>query len=277
MQESLWTRTLHRWRSVFLNARLLVILFLFWITGVTVGPWGTFDTMDVGERAIFCANVTLIGWGLGILLNVPLRIWLEDRGVQRPWSILASTTASNLVVIPVLVVYIQWALERSLPFGRTVELFLLIAVLITTLVLAFLAPPSLLRRGSAKDGGRAAAGIVGAALLERIAPSKRAPLLALLAQDHYVEVVTDAGSELLLMRLGDAIALCSPGAGLQVHRSAYVTRAGIAEVERRNRRTRIRLANGRYVPVSRSSEAALRTFLEDADRPASAAGALRRA
>ena len=72
-----------------------------------------------------------------------------------------------------------------------------------------------------------------AALLARLSARSRAKLLHLHMQDHYVEVNTAAGSELLLLRFRDALREVEDVNGLQVHRSHWVARDAIAGVERR--------------------------------------------
>ena len=69
-------------------------------------------------------------------------------------------------------------------------------------------------------------------------------------QDHYVEVHTAAGSELLLLRFRDALREVEGVDGLQVHRSHWVARNAVARVERRRGggRVALRLVNGSKVP-----------------------------
>ena len=98
---------------------------------------------------------------------------------------------------------------------------------------------------------------VGAAnqILLKISPSKRGNLWALVARDHYVEVITDRGCELVLMRFGDALQLCADGSGIRCHRSAWVSNSGFGNVLRKaNRRLVVRLPDGQEIPVSRSRE-----------------------
>ena len=97
-----------------------------------------------------------------------------------------------------------------------------------------------------------------APFLERIPERLGRNLLHLHMQDHYVEVHTEEGSDLLLLRFRDAIRELDGLDGAQVHRSHWVARAAVAGVERRNGRIALRLVNGNRVPVSRSFAPALR-------------------
>ena len=83
-------------------------------------------------------------------------------------------------------------------------------------------------------------------------------VLALQGEDHYVRVHTRVGSELLLMRLRDAIADLEGLAGEQVHRSWWVAREAVGAVSVNGRRLSITLTNGLEVPVSREATPRLR-------------------
>nr|QQZ51292.1 LytTR family transcriptional regulator DNA-binding domain-containing protein [Phenylobacterium glaciei] len=69
-------------------------------------------------------------------------------------------------------------------------------------------------------------------------------------EDHYVRVHTAVRSELILMRLSDAVARTGRE-GLQVHRSWWVARDAVTEVIRDGRNLRLKLLNGLEVPVAR--------------------------
>ena len=75
---------------------------------------------------------------------------------------------------------------------------------------------------------------------------------SLTAQDHYVEVTTDRGKELCLIRLSDAIAECDGVEGFQVHRSHWVAIAAIKRLDTGGARPSVVLKNGAVLPVSRA-------------------------
>jgi hypothetical protein len=83
-------------------------------------------------------------------------------------------------------------------------------------------------------------------------------LLCLQMQDHYVSVHCASGTDLLLLRLRDAIEEADGLEGLQVHRSWWVARSAVAQVRREGSRLMLRLENGIDFPVSRSGVARLR-------------------
>ncbi|SOC15604.1 LytTR family transcriptional regulator [Rhodobacter sp. JA431] len=93
---------------------------------------------------------------------------------------------------------------------------------------------------------------IKARIFERLEPELRAPLLRLEVNDHYVDVVTEAGKTSLLLRLADAIAETEGIEGLQVHRSHWVARKAMTAVRRERGKCTLVLRDGTQVPVSRS-------------------------
>jgi len=105
---------------------------------------------------------------------------------------------------------------------------------------------------------RPAPGTFPLALLSRLPSRLGDRIVALEAEDHYLRVHTTLGSDLVLMRLSDAVAAIDPDLGLQVHRSWWVAHAAIGEIVRSEQRTQLRLSNGLLVPVGRTYLAAVR-------------------
>ncbi|MEM8697152.1 MAG: LytTR family DNA-binding domain-containing protein [Pseudomonadota bacterium] len=83
-------------------------------------------------------------------------------------------------------------------------------------------------------------------------------LVCLEMQDHYVKAHTLTGSEMLLMRLRDAMAELDGIEGMQVHRSWWVARDQVRAIRREGRAIKLELANGLLAPVARSRQEALR-------------------
>jgi hypothetical protein len=82
-----------------------------------------------------------------------------------------------------------------------------------------------------------------------------APGLALKADGHYLHVHTDAGCDLVIYRLSDAIRELPLESGAQVHRSWWVAARALGPARHRDH---LSLVNGLEVPVSRSFRLAAR-------------------
>lgn len=87
---------------------------------------------------------------------------------------------------------------------------------------------------------------------------RNADLYALEAEDHYLRVHTSAGSDLLLLRLSDAVDELCGVAGARTHRSWWVARSAVLSITRADGRAELELVDGTVAPVSRSFMPALR-------------------
>jgi len=96
------------------------------------------------------------------------------------------------------------------------------------------------------------------ALFKRLPLPQRGALCYLTMQDHYVDVVTDRGHALILMRLSDAIAETAPVRGLQIHRSHWIALDAVRAVSKDDGKALVEMSDGVRLPVSRSYLAAAR-------------------
>ena len=88
-------------------------------------------------------------------------------------------------------------------------------------------------------------------LLTRIPRNLGRDLVYIKVSGHYLEVVTTAGSAVIVQRFSDAVAELGDH-GLQIHRSYWVAHEHIRHVLRRDHRTLLHLTGGFEVPVSRT-------------------------
>jgi membrane protein implicated in regulation of membrane protease activity len=93
----------------------------------------------------------------------------------------------------------------------------------------------------------------------RLSAKRRgARLIAVEAEDHYVRVHTDGGSELLAMRFSEAVAELARAHGYRLHRSWWVAAEAIEAIRWKRGTGEARLAGGLTAPVSRSCAAQLK-------------------
>ena len=95
--------------------------------------------------------------------------------------------------------------------------------------------------------------------LERLpAKLKGAVLYAVQSEDHYLRLHTSKGSDLILMRLADAVAELEGLEGAQVHRSWWVAREAVEGARRDGDRLWLSIKGGAEAPVSRPNLRPLR-------------------
>ena len=87
---------------------------------------------------------------------------------------------------------------------------------------------------------------------------KGAEIYAVSAEDHYLRIHTDRGSDLVLMRLADAVGELEGLEGAQTHRSWWVAKSAVTGAERGDGRAVFTLKNGVKAPVSRTYARVLR-------------------
>ncbi|HYD89654.1 MAG TPA: LytTR family DNA-binding domain-containing protein [Vitreimonas sp.] len=96
-------------------------------------------------------------------------------------------------------------------------------------------------------------------LMERLPPKlKGAAIYAVSAEDHYLRLHTSKGTDLILMRLADAIAELEGLEGAQTHRSWWVARDAVESAGREGDRAVLVLKGGVEAPVSRPNVKPLR-------------------
>jgi DNA-binding LytR/AlgR family response regulator len=88
-------------------------------------------------------------------------------------------------------------------------------------------------------------------ILTRLKPHNRGALVRLSVEDHYTDVVTTLGHELILLRFADALKELGGTPGLQVHRSHWIAVAHVDKLKRDNGKLFVVMKDGTEIPVSR--------------------------
>ncbi|MEA3033261.1 MAG: hypothetical protein QOH86_1277 [Sphingomonadales bacterium] len=222
---------------------------------VLLGGVGAFETGDAAPWTLYSYWLTVM-FAAGLIAAWALdRFDLRDVPLERlPARAAAMIVAVALLVTPVVWVVAGLALNGSWSPFKMLHLFpqsLLVACVFGTLQVAVERP----RRMPPAETPVAAEPLSPARLPDRL---RGARLLAVEAEDHYLRFHTDRGSDLLLMRLSDAVAELAGLGGAQTHRSWWVARDAVAGVRRSGGRATLTLVNGLAVPVSRRHAPRLR-------------------
>lgn len=204
---------------------------------VISGPFGSYHSMDLAQRAFVFAPVFGLIMLIGTLIRLMVLLWLLPKAPHLASGVAACLAA---VVLPPLLGAADLLRLAPLEF----------ALLILCSFLAQAALETQVVQGKSAEQGKSAAPMHR--LLHRIAPEQRSAVLAISGRDHYVEVQTGKGSVSLLLRFADAMAELDPQAGAQVHRSYWVAWEAIEAVEREGVKLYLRLRHGARVPVSKN-------------------------
>ncbi|MEP4050777.1 MAG: LytTR family DNA-binding domain-containing protein [Litorimonas sp.] len=125
-------------------------------------------------------------------------------------------------------------------------------VLIISLVVAGVAYPFLKKIGAYGEIQTTDQSVVQTFLKRLPIKYHNAELLGFSAEDHYLRVYTNKGEDLILLRFADAMRELSNAEGLQVHRSWWVAKSGVSDVQTNSGKKVLVLASGIKVPVSRT-------------------------
>lgn len=235
--------------QVFLHSRrfwgtFAAIVLLFAVTG----PYGTMESMAFGERLAYWLTLHALAWAIAILCAVIAERLLREVVA----SMFARMMAGSIIAaLPIgfaigLVDYAFTGEATTLESGLYRALFA-IPLCALFCLLTYMAMSQKIAEAAVPEETSPRLSI-----LDRLKPEYRGPLLRLSVQDHYTEVVTSRGRELLLLRFADALKETAATPGLRVHRSHWVADAHVESLKRDNGRLLILTRDGTQIPVSRS-------------------------
>lgn len=269
MKLTLVQLTLRRWAEILHSSRFYAMVAAFVAVGAVFGPFDAGLDLTLWDRLIHSLKINIVCWTIGVLVVVPVRLSLQSMGVPVILAMMLGAFLAVIATLPFLLQLLIYTAPDEYTVIYIVELALsvwMLVALITYMLVQHSDSTSSVDIGtktvssvspatcSPKDPDRCL-------LQNKMPQNKRGILYAIVAQDHYVELITDKGSELVLMRLADAIQLCGPEYGLRIHRSAWISAFGIDELQKDGRRVFVKLKNERLLPVARSSEIKLKAFV----------------
>ena len=194
---------------------------------------------------------------LGASVGLAAARWLAPPSWYhgRLWAVAILIAA--IVSLPVIALIIACAV---IIHGATLSLALAAGILpqvfVASLVMTSLA---IFLRGHPTQTHAAPPDAPPAKFLARLPPKLAGgELYAVEAEDHYLRLHTSLGQDLILMRLGDAIDELEGIEGAQTHRSWWVAKGAVADVDRLDGRAVLTLKDGAEVPVSRGFAKGLR-------------------
>jgi hypothetical protein len=227
-----------------------------------LGPFGSFAE-PFWRRALFWVPAVWINWLLAeaairlLVRRLPQRLPARTVTLPALGSLAIAAPATGIVFL------IGWLVGQPLEQGFA---SLLWKVLLVTLAIALPGYAwSVARSNRASDAMDRA---IDAALdeissedsggFERRRPKTlNGRLLFLEMEDHYLRIHTTEGSDVILCRMEDAAHELGQR-GLRVHRSYWVATDAVAGARRDGQSWRLRLVDGREVPVGRTYKPAVR-------------------
>lgn len=246
----------------------------FWIVvggavliAAIAGPYFTLERLSFPERLVYWAVVIGLSSVIMTFLSVLARRVTEARGWN--WALVA-VLAGMAGILPVLgTVWLADGMVTGFGPGAagigTLAAYVAPSVIgVTLAVNAFIEVqgPRVSRNGAgAAPTGAATSPAAPSVLLAKLPHHLGREIVALRAQDHYLEVTTPEGRCMVLMRLDDAVRDLAGVNGLQVHRSWWINLAHIRRTEKGANGPEVVLSTGDRVPVGRSYRTAFRAAM----------------
>lgn len=237
--------------------KLLIELAAMIVVGLLLAALGPFDSYRIGDfsaRVAYWVPASLIGYAI-FRPTTLLVFWLAKR-LDLPFlaavlGAVAVGAVPGTIAIALFGGYDWSSLPRA---GALLPLYFNV-FLLGTLIIGFFA---LIERGSAPTEA-ASEPASRPPFLDRLSPGFPQPLVALEMEDHYVRAHGQQGrSELVLLRMRDAVAELVGVEGERVHRSWWVARAAVIGKRRDGRKLVLLLDGGLEAPVARDRVADLR-------------------
>lgn len=206
-------------------------------------------------RFAYWIPLMIAGGVWGHLCSLLVQRWIDLD--ERPWLAVLALTLTISGPLSVIVWFVTGFFfnHERMPLAALPYMLGPVA----TVTAAITAINVFLARAAPVQTHAAVAGAAPARFLDRLPPKLRgATIRAVEGQDHYLRLHTDRGSDLILMRLSDALTELEGLEGAQTHRSWWVARDAVRDVERGDGRAVLTLEGGLTVPVSRRYARALR-------------------
>lgn len=217
-----------------------------WLLTTVTGPFGTFDGMSLGLRAVYWLLIVTGAFVMGYtVFALVLGVFGPERRLTNSLVASGLMTVFFAPCVYLLRTYFSTISETLSvsPASIAVHVFLLSVII-------FILRAKLV--DDAKEMGDAAASDTTPRLLRRLPDAICCEVVRLEAQDHLIAIVTMTGRETVRMRFCDAIEEMDPIEGFCTHRSHWVVQDAVMRVERDGPgKVCLRLRNGDRVPVSR--------------------------
>lgn len=230
----------------------LLLLALLGLLMAELGPYRTIDAPEGLRRAY---------WLLAVLVSGMLGILADRALAARIKGLWLRTTVVSLAITPPVTLFVYALNAWMLDLPRRPWLLPQLAWQVLVIMLLIMTLRGLLWRRVVETRTIVMPPLPDAErdFRLRLSPKRRgARLIAIEAEDHYVRVHTDQGTELVPMRFSEAVDELAGAYGYRLHRSLWAAAEAI-EAVRWNRGTgEARLAGGLVAPVSRSCASALK-------------------
>ena len=220
-----------------------------------LAPLGT-HTLSIAERLIYWCGLGMVGYAIYRPIGGFATAYAGRLALPR-WYLWVLAVAAGSVPMAIIV-WIANHMGRAPEWpglGTALAHYAYVALIgaIVTAIMNLVGERTELQKVANNAPDLAEPPAPSVRFVDRLPPQLGTQLIALEMEDHYVRAHTTLGSELVLMRMRDAVAELDGLEGRQVHRSWWVARDAVRDATRDGRNVRLRLESGIEAPVSRAN------------------------
>lgn len=234
--------------------RKILVFFVGVILLAVLGPFGTYEQLGLAERLVYWVIVfTGVGFFMHVILTTSLRAhWLS---ALPPVARLGFGAVLAGLPGAAVVIFVHGVFIPPLVSADALPVIWAQVAAIGWIVGCV----EYLDWGPGTDD---APQVVRTRFHKRLPPELGDDIISVSMQDHYAEVTTTLGTHMVLIRLADAMEELCDADGVQLHRSHFAIVSHLRDMRRHGSRMRVRLSDGRELPVSSTHVEQVRQILE---------------
>ncbi len=231
-------------RQIFGDVRWEVkaaVFFSLVVIFTVVGPFGSYESMHLAERFTYW---TAVMTGIGFFMHVFMTMALRAPSLGHLPGVAKITIGAAIAAIPGAAI-VEFANEVFRPTGVHLSVLLRTWLQVTLVGLIVGIVEYLDWRPQATQIRD-----IITPMHKRLSPEIGTDIISMSMQDHYVEVTTTQGKQLILMRFADALEEVHDLPGQRVHRSHWVALAHLGTLSKKGNKSSVTLSDQRELPVS---------------------------
>ena len=220
-----------------------------------MGPFGTYESMEFPKRFIYWSMLMI---GVGFFMHVSITTSLITPYLGRLPKIARVAVGAVTGGLPgaVVVIFVSEVIApMTITLTRIGSIWMQVSFI--SFVIGIV---EYMDWGLSKSNTPQA---IVTPFHKRLSVSETADIISFSMQDHYVEVMTTLGSEMVLIRMSDAIGEIAGIAGERIHRSHWVAKTHLVDIEKDKARHLAVLTDGRKLPISNTYLPAAQKLIEN--------------
>ena len=219
-----------------------------------MGPFGTYESMEFPKRFVYWSMLMI---GVGFFMHISITTSLITPYLGRLPKIARVAVGAVTGGLPgaVVVIFVSEVISpMTITLTRIGSIWMQVSLI--SFVIGIV---EYLDWGLSKSNKPQA---IVTPFHKRLSVSETADIISFSMQDHYVDATTTSGSEMILIRMADAINEITGLEGARIHRSHWIAKSHLVDLEKDKARHLAVLSDGRKLPVSNTYFAAAQEMLQ---------------